>query len=117
EAGINGSSLIEMFQCTIRKARENAPAVVFIDDGDMLFDHDDTYRAFLTILDGIETNKRHDVCVILTCMNMRKVPASLIRGGRLEMSLITRLPDRKKIQVLLERSLKKMSSILNEYDS
>lgn len=117
EAGINGPTLIETFQSTVRKAHENGPAVVFIDDGDVLFDHDDTYRAFLTILDGIETNQRSDVCVILTCMNMRRVPASLLRGGRLEMALVTRLPDRKKIQIILERSLSKMQVILHDYDA
>lgn len=116
EAGINGPSLVDTFQTTVKRARDNASAVVFIDDGDVLFEHDDTYRAFLTILDGIETNKRNDVCVILTCMNMRNVPASLLRGGRLEMALVTRLPDTKKIQIILERSLEKMKNTLYSYD-
>jgi hypothetical protein len=116
EVGVNGCPLIKTFQNTIRKAKENAPSVVFIDDGDVLFDHDDTYRAFLTILDGVDANTRSDICVILTCMNMRKVPSSLIRGGRLEMTLMTRLPDNKKIQTIIEKSLNKMSDILNGYD-
>jgi SpoVK/Ycf46/Vps4 family AAA+-type ATPase len=116
EAGISGNTLLDAFHGNVRKARENAPAVVFIDDADVLFDQDDTYRAFLTILDGIETNKRTDVCVIVTCMNMRKVPASLIRGGRLEMALITRLPDERKIRIILERSLNKMVVTLSRYN-
>jgi len=116
EDGSNGQQLVDTFSRTMRKAHENAPAVIFIDDGDVLFDNNDTYRAFLTILDGIETNKRSDVCVILTCMNMRKVPSSLLRGGRLEMSLITRLPDKKKREIILERSLNKMYHILYNYD-
>ncbi|CAH6420843.1 AAA family ATPase [uncultured virus] len=116
EAGINGSSLIDTFELTVRKARENAPAVIFIDDCDVLFEHDDTYRAFLTILDGIETNKREGVCVVLTCMNLRNIPSSLLRGGRLEMTLITKLPDRKKIQIILQQSLNKMCQTLVEYD-
>ena len=116
EATINGSSLVDTFDQTVRRARDNAPAVIFIDDGDVLFDHDDTYRAFLTILDGIETNKRNDVCIILTCMNLRNVPSSLLRGGRLEMTLITRLPDRKKIQTILQRSLNRMCQTLVGYN-
>jgi len=115
DIGINGPDLVDAFQTTIRRAHDNAPAVIFIDDGDSLFDQDDTYRAFLMILDGIEANKRKDVCIILTCMNMRRVPASLLRGGRLEMALITRLPDHDKIQIILERALKKMLTILSEY--
>lgn len=116
EFGINGSSLIDIFDITVRRARENAPAVIFIDDCDILFDHDDTYRAFLTILDGIETNKRNDICVILTCMNLRNVPSSLLRGGRLEMALVTRLPDRDKIRTILHRSLDKMVQTIKNYN-
>jgi DNA polymerase III delta prime subunit len=116
EAGINGSSLIDCFEMNVRRARDNAPAVIFIDDCDVLFEQPDTYRAFLTILDGIETNKRSDICVIVTCMNLRNVPSSLLRGGRLEMVLITKLPDSSKIQIILEKSLTKMVSNLKSYD-
>lgn len=116
EVGVNGSCLIKTFQNTVRKAKNNAPSVVFVDDGDLLFDHADTYRAFLTILDGVDSNQRSDVCVILTCMNMRKVPSSLLRGGRLEMAIMTRLPDNKKIQTIIERSLNKMADTLDDYD-
>ena len=116
EAGVSGSSLIDAFEITVRRARENSPAVIFIDDCDDLFNHGDTYRAFLTILDGIETNKRNDVCVILTCMNLSNIPSSLLRGGRLEMTLITRLPDHGNIEIMLQRSLSKMRQSLMEYD-
>lgn len=115
EAGVNGPTLVDTFCSMVRRAHDNAPAVIFIDDGDVLFEHDDTYRAFLTILDGIESNKRNDVCVIMTCMDMRRVPASLLRGGRLEMALVTRLPDPHKIEIILERSLAKLSNTLREH--
>jgi hypothetical protein len=49
-------------------------------------------------------------------MNMRNVPASLLRGGRLEMTLITRLPNEIKIKTLLEKSLSKMIISLRDYD-
>ncbi|MEM0353951.1 MAG: AAA family ATPase [Thermoplasmata archaeon] len=116
ESSISGRCLVDAFQNAVKKANENAPAVVFIDDGDILFEQDEVYRAFLTILDGIENNKRNDVCVILTCMNLRKIPSSLLRGGRLEMVLITRLPDKNKISEILEKSLDKMQKVLNNYD-
>lgn len=110
-----GPNLIESFQIAVRRANENAPAVIFIDDADSLFDDDNTYRSFLMILDGIESNKRSDVCVVVTCMNMKRVPASLLRGGRLEMALVTRLPDHNKIQIILERALKKMQNVFLEH--
>lgn len=115
EVAISGPDLVNAFQSTVRKANENAPAVIFLDDGDSLFEHEDTYRAFLMVLDGIETNKRKDVCVIVTCMNMKRIPASLLRGGRLEMALITRLPDHDKIQIILNRALRNMLATLSEY--
>lgn len=111
-----GKDLIDVFDSTVRKARDNAPAVIFIDDCDTMFDHDEIYRSFLTILDGLETNKRTDVCVILTCMNLKKIPASLIRGGRLEMVLITELPQSNHIQIILKKSLPKMIATLTEFD-
>ena len=49
----SGQNLIDSFSRSINLASKNAPAVVFIDDVDVLFQHDDTYRAFLTILDGL----------------------------------------------------------------
>lgn len=116
EVGINGSQLIDCFTSTVRRARENSPAVIFIDDCDVLFEQNDTYRAFLTILDGIETNKRSDICVIVTCMHLRNVPSSLLRGGRLEMTLITKLPDQRRIGLLLEKALDRMVTHLEVFD-
>jgi Cdc6-like AAA superfamily ATPase len=111
-----GKDLIDVFDSTVRRARDNAPAVIFIDDCDNMFDHDEIYRSFLTILDGLESNKRNDVCVILTCMNLKKIPASLIRGGRLEMVLFTELPNNHNIQTILKKNLNKMITILTEFD-
>lgn len=116
DAGINGPGLVDAFHSTVKKARDNAPAVIFIDDGDTLFEQDDTYRTFLMVLDGIETNKRKDVCVIVTCMNMQRIPSSLLRGGRLEMALVTKLPDNNKIEMILERALLTMERVLADYN-
>jgi len=107
-----GRNLIDKLYENIRRARDNSPSVVFIDDGDILFDNDEIYRAFLTILDGIETYKRENICVIVTCMNMGKIPASLIRGGRLEMTLFTKLPNDHNINIILTKSLNKMMTSL-----
>ena len=49
-------------------------------------------------------------------MNLRTIPSSLIRGGRLEMTLITKLPDHNKIKIILQRALNKMAQILTEYN-
>lgn len=113
EGIINGEMLIRSLEKIMRQAKLNAPAVIFIDDGDILFDHDDTYRAFLTMLDGIENNKRNNICVILTCMNMRKIPSSLLRGGRLELTIFTNLPTKNHIEKILYQSINKIAKSLN----
>lgn len=111
-SALNAGNLVDSFDDLVNRAKQNTPAVVFVDDGDMLFRSPDIYRAFLTILDGIETNKRKNVCIILTCMDPKKVPSSLVRGGRLEMCLVTRLPTQKNIMKILEVSVTKMMDVL-----
>lgn len=102
----NNDTLTDNFSATLHKAKENKPAVIFIDDCDTLFTDLSTYRSFLIKLDGIEN--RHDICVILTCMNMKTIPASLIRGGRLELSLITSLPRVEHIKIVLQIGFNKI---------
>ena len=116
EAGMNGRNLVEQFKNILDKAGDQSSAVIFLDDCDLIFQQAEVYRGFLTILDGIENKKRKDICVILTCMNLKNIPASLIRGGRLEMILITQLPTRDKIEIVLSQLLEKLQHILTNYD-
>src|SRR5262249_42484907 len=77
-------------------AKQNAPAVVFIDDCDVIFEKDDAkgfYRYLLTVLDGLESASNERVCVMLTAMHPASLPAALLRSGRVELWLETRLPD------------------------
>lgn len=113
EAGVRGPSFICTFEDTIKEASKNGPSVVFVDDVDTLFGNDDTYRAFLTILDGLDSEKRSNVCVIVTCMSLANVPASLVRGGRLEMCLFTRLPGSDSIRKVVEQGFQKIIRILD----
>lgn len=114
EDGVSGQNLVDTFSTTITLASKNAPAVVFIDDVDVLFGHDDTYRAFLTILDGLSDKLRDGVCVIVTVMNSRNIPASLLRGGRLEMCLSVKLPTKETIMTILKVGWEKIKRVLGE---
>ena len=113
---VSDSSMVDMLDITLHKAKENSPAVIFIDDCDVLFTNKNTYRAFLTFLDGIETNKRNDICIMLTCMDLKNVPQALLRGERLEMTLITKLPEIQTIEKILTNTLKHMDSLLLVHD-
>src|SRR5262249_49421341 len=79
------------------KAKQNPPAIVFIDDADVIFEGDDgdkgLYRYLLTKLDGLESASAGRVCVILTAMEVGSLPAAIVRSGRVELWLETRLPD------------------------
>ena len=77
-------------------ARRNAPSIVFIDDTDVIFEGngDGAFcRYLLTILDGLESASSERVCVMMTAMNPGSLPPAMLRSGRVELWLETRLPD------------------------
>src|SRR5438270_13820970 len=53
----------------------------------------DLYRYLLSVLDGIESAANQQVCVMMTAMNPGSLPAAMLRSGRVELWLETRLPD------------------------
>lgn len=78
-------------------AQNNAPSIIFIDDSDVIFENKDDfgfYRYLLTMLDGLESESSKRICVMMTTMDVSSVPPALVRSGRIELWLETRLPDR-----------------------
>jgi transitional endoplasmic reticulum ATPase len=101
------------------EAMENAPAVVFIDDSDVIFESGEEhglYRYLLTMLDGLESKSANRVCVILTAMNVANLPPALIRSGRVELWLEMRLPDAQARQELLRREAARLPEELRGTD-
>lgn len=77
-------------------AKRNAPSIVFIDDADVIFSEDKErglYRYLLTKLDGLENEACGRVCVMMTAMEPSDLPPAILRSGRVELWLETRLPD------------------------
>ena len=77
-------------------AKRNAPAVVFIDDADVIFGGEKEsglHRYLLTKLDGLESAGSGRVCVMMTAMEPSDLPAAILRSGRVELWLETKLPD------------------------
>ncbi len=98
------------FYCEVEQifeaAKQNAPSVIFVDDADVIFENgnDGFYRYLLTMLDGLATASSQRVCVMLTAMEPRSLPAALLRSGRIELWLQTKLPDEAgRAQILRER--------------
>jgi transitional endoplasmic reticulum ATPase len=91
-------------------AKKNAPSVIFIDDSDVIFeDHSKGfYRYLLTMLDGLESASAERVCVMMTAMNVGSLPEALLRSGRIELWLETRLPDENARRSILREKLSKL---------
>jgi ATP-dependent 26S proteasome regulatory subunit len=106
----------------VESAKQNAPSVLFIDDGDVLFE-DQTpmgaglYRYLLTLLDGLESETAGRVCVMMTVMDVGALPPALVRSGRIELWLEMRLPDETARADLLRRHLSSLPASLGAVDA
>jgi len=108
---ISGSSdFYSKIQHVFEAAQNNAPSIIFIDDSDVIFENKDDfglYRYLLTMLDGLESASSKRVCIIMTTMDVSSVPPALVRSGRIELWLETRLPDEEaRMQILNDHAHK-----------
>ena len=95
-------------QRVIEEAKNSAPSVLFIDDADVLFRIDHIAglsRYLLTLLDGLESESASQVCVMMTAMEVRPIPEALLRSGRVELWLETKVPDATIRARIIERWL------------
>jgi transitional endoplasmic reticulum ATPase len=100
-------------------AKRNAPAIVFIDDADVIFEGEENrglYRYLLTVLDGLESASSGRVCVILTAMHPGSLPQALLRSGRVELWLETALPNTAARAAILKERLAGLPAAIGEPD-
>lgn len=99
-------------------AMRNAPSVVFIDDSDVIFEGQDPglYRYLLTMLDGLESESAGGVCLMMTAMDVGSLPPALVRSGRIELWLETRLPDEAARIALLGDLCAKLPASMGSID-
>ncbi len=100
-------------------AKQNAPAVVFIDDGDVIFEGGDElgfYRYLLTLLDGLESENAGRVCLMMTAMNVSSLPPALVRSGRIELWLELQLPNDEARGDILKQHLSQLPAVLSGAD-
>lgn len=101
------------------EAQSNAPAIIFIDDCDAIFQSGrelGLYRYLLTKLDGLESQSMGRVCVMFTAMNLADLPPALVRSGRIELWLETKLPDARARHSILTRHLHGLPQELADVD-
>jgi ATP-dependent 26S proteasome regulatory subunit len=101
-------------------AKDNAPAVIFIDDADAIFEDGEErglYRYLLTMIDGLESESAGRVCVMMTAMNVSHLPPALVRSGRVELWLEMKLPDAGARREILARHLQTLPKELRSVDA
>jgi shikimate kinase len=99
------SSFYNRVHQVFEEAKHNAPAIIFVDDSDAIFESGEElglYRYLLTMLDGLESESAAQVCVMMTAMDVGHLPPALIRSGRIELWLEMRLPDDTARTAILE---------------
>src|SRR5262249_4899009 len=72
------------------------------------------YRYLLTMLDGLQSESTERVCVMMTAMDPGSLPPALIRSGRVELWLETRLPDLDARQAILKQCFASLPAPLCE---
>jgi SpoVK/Ycf46/Vps4 family AAA+-type ATPase len=101
-------------------ARRNAPSVVFIDDSDVIFENGQgavSIANLLTVLDGVESAANQQVCVMMTAMNPGSLPTAMLRSGRVELWVETRLPDAAAREEILRERLATLADPLVPADT
>jgi transitional endoplasmic reticulum ATPase len=74
------------------------------------------YRYLLTMLDGLESESAGRVCVIMTAMDVGSLPPALVRSGRIELWLETRLPDEEARAAILRGHLERVAGSIGAAD-
>jgi transitional endoplasmic reticulum ATPase len=117
---ISGSrQFYERIHQVFEGAKQNAPAIIFIDDSDVIFENgkeQGLYRYLLTALDGLESESAGRVCVMMTAMDVGALPPALVRSGRVELWLETRLPDRAARLLILQDLIRDVPPLFHDAD-
>lgn len=103
------------------KAKEKAPAIVFLDDMDKFANEDDYHRdaeEYVAVQAGIDEVRHSDVFVLATVNEIHKLPKSLTRAGRFDRKIEVNCPTAsdtdKIIRFYLEN--KKLAEDVNMED-
>ena len=100
-------------------AKQNAPAVIFIDDSDVIFESGNDaglYRYLLTMLDGLESASAGRICLMMTAMDVGNLPPALVRSGRIELWLETRLPPAEARSAILRDHCERLPATIGDVD-
>ena len=103
------------------EAKENAPAIVFLDDMDKFANEDNNHRdaeEYVAVQSGIDEVKDCYVFVLATANDIHKLPRSLVRSGRFDRKIEVQCPTEIDATAIIEHYLssKKVSATVNMED-
>ena len=106
---------------TFEKAKESAPAIVFLDDMDKFANEDRSHKdaeEYVAIQSAIDDVRGHDVFVLATANDIYKLPNSLIRAGRFDRTIELETPTERDAIEIIKHYLKdkKVSKTVNLED-
>ena len=106
---------------TFRKAKENTPCVIFLDDMDKFANEDSDHRdaeEYVAVQSGIDEVKNCDVFILATANEIWKLPRSLVRSGRFDRKIEVQCPTNRDADEIIEHYLsnKKVSETVNMDD-
>lgn len=104
-----GDKFVDEITQTFEKAKQNAPAIIFLDDMDKFANDDENHRdakEYVAIQAGIDSVKDCDVFVIATTNDIRKLPDSLLRSGRFDRTIYMQSPSTDDASKIIEHYLK-----------
>ncbi len=106
---------------TFKQAKENAPAIVFLDDMDKFANEDEKHRdaeEYVAVQSGIDEVRGSDVFVLATANDIRKLPYSLTRSGRFDRKVEVCCPTARDACEIIKHYLKskKVSDDVNLED-
>ncbi len=117
-AGSAGTGAASQLDPILRLVRANAPAVLFIDAAETLFEAapPGACRYLLARLDGLENEFGNSVSLVVTAQDPTRLPPELLASGRLESWLETRLPNPVERGRIFQEQLAKLGESLRNVD-
>ena len=113
EAGLNtvmvrrdkgADAFIDSITQAFAKAKEQAPAIIFLDDMDK-FANEDSHHSdapeYVAVQAGIDDVKETDVFVIATANDISKLPDSLRRSGRFDRKICVQPPTAAEAEAII----------------
>lgn len=104
-----GDKFVDEITKTFEEAKKDALSVIFLDDMDKFSNEDEYHRdadEYVAVQAGIDDVKGHNVFVIATTNDMRKLPDSLIRQGRFDKIIYMDRPSNEDAAKIIKHYLK-----------